>query len=94
MAEVDGAKGGISIIGKVLNHIEKLRSVYRLKLNRENMFDPKVLSEYALSHMDASAESIQNSLNLFQVFKRLYEQNPALLSEILNMATVDKQMPV
>ncbi|MEM1309036.1 MAG: FHA domain-containing protein, partial [Cyanobacteria bacterium P01_H01_bin.153] len=47
-----------------------------------------------LSHMDASAESIQNSLNLFQVFKRLYEQNPALLSEILNMATVDKQMPV
>ncbi|MEM6840135.1 MAG: FHA domain-containing protein [Cyanobacteria bacterium P01_C01_bin.120] len=58
------------------------------------MFDPKVLSEYALSNMDASAESIQNSLNLFQIFKRLYEQNPALLNEILNMATVDKQMPV
>ncbi|MGF1460796.1 MAG: FHA domain-containing protein [Leptolyngbyaceae cyanobacterium] len=58
------------------------------------MFDPKALSEYALSHMDASTESIQTSLNLFQTFKRLYEQNPALLNEILSLATVDKQMPV
>ena len=58
------------------------------------MFDPKVLSEYALSNMDVSTESIQTSLNLFQVFKRLYEQNPALLNEILNLASVDKQMPV
>jgi len=58
------------------------------------MFDPKALSEYALSHMDVSAESIQTSLNLFQTFKRLYEQNPALLNEILSLAAVDKQMPV
>ncbi|MEM1280025.1 MAG: FHA domain-containing protein [Cyanobacteria bacterium P01_D01_bin.6] len=58
------------------------------------MFDPKALSEYALSNMDVSTESIQTSLNLFQTFKRLYEQNPALLNEILNLATVDKQMPV
>lgn len=58
------------------------------------MFDPKVLSEYALSNMDVATESIQNRLNLFQTFKRLYEQNPALLSEILNLATLDKQMPV
>lgn len=58
------------------------------------MFDPKALSEYALSHMDVSTESIQTSLNLFQTFKRLYEQNPALLNEILNLASVDKQMPV
>lgn len=58
------------------------------------MFDPKALSEYALSHMDVSTESIQTSLNLFQTFKRLYEQNPALLNEILSLAAVDKQMPV
>ncbi len=56
------------------------------------MFDPKALSEYARSHMDGSHEDIQNSLNLFQVFKRLYEQNPALLNEILSLATVDKQL--
>jgi hypothetical protein len=58
------------------------------------MFDPKALSEYALSHMDSSDEDIQNSLNLFQTFRRLYEQNPSLLNEILSLATVDKQMPV
>jgi hypothetical protein len=65
-----------------------------IEIQREKMFDPKVLSEYALSHMDVSTESIQTSLNLFQTFKRLYEQNPALLNEILNLASVDKQMPV
>ena len=58
------------------------------------MFDPKVSSEYALSNMDASHEDIQHSLNLFQTFKRLYEQNPALLNELLSLATVDKQMPI
>ena len=58
------------------------------------MFDPKALSEYALSNMESSHEDIQNSLNLFQTFKRLYEQNPALLNEILSLAAVDKQMPV
>jgi len=58
------------------------------------MFDPKALSEYALSHLESSEEDIQNSLNLFQTFKRLYEQNPALLNEILSLATVDKQLPV
>ena len=58
------------------------------------MFDPKALSEYALSNMDSPDEDIQNSLNLFQTFRRLYEQNPALLNEILSLATVDKQMPV
>jgi pSer/pThr/pTyr-binding forkhead associated (FHA) protein len=58
------------------------------------MFDPKALSEYALSHMESSDEDIQTSLNLFQTFRRLYEQNPALLSEILSLAAVDKQMPV
>ncbi|NER79966.1 MAG: FHA domain-containing protein [Leptolyngbya sp. SIO1D8] len=44
--------------------------------------------------MDSSHEDIQHSLNLFQTFKRLYEQNPALLKEILSLATVDKQMPI
>ena len=58
------------------------------------MFDPKALSEYALSHIESSDEDIQNSLNLFQTFRRLYEQNPSLLNEILSLATVDKQMPV
>jgi hypothetical protein len=58
------------------------------------MFDPKALSEYAISHMDSSDEDIQNSLNLFQTFRRLYEQNPSLLHEILSLATVDKQMPM
>ncbi len=58
------------------------------------MFDPKALSEYALSHMDASDEDIQKSLNLFQTFRRLYEQNPVLLNEILSLAAVDKQMPL
>lgn len=56
------------------------------------MFDPKALGEYARANMESSHEDIQNSLNLFQIFKRLYEQNPALLSEILSLATVDKQM--
>lgn len=58
------------------------------------MFDPKALSEYALSNMDSSGEDIQHSLNLFQTFRRLYEQNPSLLNEILSLATVDKQMPI
>ncbi|MEO1299241.1 MAG: FHA domain-containing protein [Cyanobacteria bacterium J06636_16] len=58
------------------------------------MFDPKVSSEYALSNMESSSEDIQYSLNLFQTFKRLYEQNPALLNELLSLATVDKQMPI
>lgn len=58
------------------------------------MFDPKTLSEYALSNMDSSGEDIQNSLKLFQVFKRLYEQHPSLLNDILSLAVVDKQMPV
>jgi hypothetical protein len=58
------------------------------------MFDPKALSEYALSHMESSEEDIQNSLNLFQTFRRLYEQNPSLLSEILSLATTDKQASV
>jgi pSer/pThr/pTyr-binding forkhead associated (FHA) protein len=58
------------------------------------MFDPKALSEYALSHMDSSGEDIQKSLNLFQAFKRLYEQNPSLLNEILSLSAVDKQMPI
>ncbi|MEM9006740.1 MAG: FHA domain-containing protein [Cyanobacteria bacterium P01_F01_bin.86] len=44
--------------------------------------------------MDSSNEDIQHSLNLFQTFKRLYEQNPALLNELLSLATVDKQMPI
>lgn len=60
----------------------------------EIMFDPKALSEYALSNMDSSDQDIQENLNLFQVFKRLYEQNPELLNEILSLATVDKQLPV
>ncbi|HEY9888308.1 MAG TPA: FHA domain-containing protein, partial [Candidatus Obscuribacterales bacterium] len=44
--------------------------------------------------MDSSVEDIQNSLNLFQTFRRLYEQNPSLLNEILSLAAVDKQIPV
>ena len=58
------------------------------------MFDPKVSSEYVLSNMESSSEDIQHSLNLFQTFKRLYEQNPALLNELLSLATVDKQIPI
>lgn len=58
------------------------------------MFDPKALSEYALSQINNSDEGIQNTLNLFQTFRRLYEQNPALLNEILSLASVNKQMPV
>lgn len=58
------------------------------------MFDPKELSEYALSHMESSEEDIQNSLNLFQTFRRLYEQNPSLLSEILSLATAEKPLSV
>jgi pSer/pThr/pTyr-binding forkhead associated (FHA) protein len=57
------------------------------------MFDPKTLGEYALSHLDASNnEDVQRSLNLFQVFKRLYDQNPALLNDILSLATAEGQL--
>ena len=49
------------------------------------MLDPKALSEYAISHLDSSQEEIQRNLNLFQSFKRVYDQNPALVTEILNL---------
>ena len=58
------------------------------------MFDPKALSEYALANMESSHEDIRRSLNLFQTFRRLYEQNPALLNELLGLATIDNQMPI
>ena len=49
------------------------------------MLDPKALSEYAISHLDSSQEEIQRNLNLFQSFKRVYDQNPALVAEILSL---------
>lgn len=49
------------------------------------MLDPKALSEYALAHLDSSPEDVQRNLNLFQSFKRVYDQNPALVTEILNL---------
>ena len=49
------------------------------------MLDPKALSEYAISHLDSSQEEIQRNLNLFQSFKRVYDQNPALVTEILSL---------
>ena len=58
------------------------------------MFGPKALSEYTLSNMNSSDQDIQNSLKLFQSFKRLYEQNPEFLNEILSSEAADKQMPV
>lgn len=58
------------------------------------MFDPKELSEYALSHPECSHEDVEHSLKLFQTFKRLYDQNPALLDEILSLAMMDGQLPV
>lgn len=58
------------------------------------MLDPKALSEYALSNMESSHEDIQHSLNLFQTFRRLYEQNPALLNELLSLAAIDNQLPI
>ncbi|WP_008311222.1 FHA domain-containing protein [Leptolyngbya sp. PCC 6406] len=51
------------------------------------MLDPKALSEYALAHLDSSQEDVQRSLNLFQAFKRVYDQNPALVTELLNLET-------
>ena len=56
------------------------------------MFDPKMLGEYALSHLEGSSEDVQHSLNLFQVFKRLYDQNPALLNDILNLGSSEGQL--
>lgn len=56
------------------------------------MLDPKALGKYARANMESSHKDVQDSLNLFQIFKRLYEQNPALLSEILSLATADRQM--
>lgn len=57
-----------------------------------SMLDTKALSEYALSNMDSTHENVQNSLSLFQTFKRLHEKNPVLLNEILGMATAEKPM--
>lgn len=56
------------------------------------MLDTKALSRYALLNMESTHENIQNSLNLFQTFKRLYEQNPTLLNEILSLANGEKPL--
>lgn len=56
------------------------------------MFDPKAISEYALSHMDSTHEDVQSSLNLFRTFKRLYEKNPTLLKELLSLAAVESPL--
>lgn len=54
------------------------------------MLDLKALSEYVSSHLNSQVdfsqeEGIQQSLNLFQAFKRVYDQNPALLTELLSL---------
>jgi pSer/pThr/pTyr-binding forkhead associated (FHA) protein len=49
------------------------------------MFDPQDLSEYMMAHLDSSPEDVQNNLKLFQSFKRVYDQNPALVSELLGL---------
>lgn len=58
------------------------------------MLDPRALSEYALSNMESSGEDIQNGLHLFQSFRRLREQNPALLEELLSLTANNGQSSV
>jgi hypothetical protein len=55
------------------------------------MFDPKMLRQYARDQLNTPSEDIQHSLNLFQRFKRLYEKNPSLLSEILALEEAEGQ---
>lgn len=55
------------------------------------MLDPRALSEYARSHLEVSDGDLQHNLKLFQAFKRIYEQNPSLLNEILGLDADDSQ---
>ncbi|NJN21790.1 MAG: hypothetical protein HC812_12175 [Leptolyngbya sp. RL_3_1] len=55
------------------------------------MLDPKMLRQYARAQLNTPSEGVQHSLNLFQRFKRLYEKNPSLLSEILALEEAEGQ---
>lgn len=53
------------------------------------MFDSRTLREYSLSLLESSeSKEIQQRLELFQVFSKLYEHHRSLLNEILELEKV------